>query len=167
MPSWYDIRGTEIAERASEDEAGILASQVALEALIAQEKLRGIPSHRIFLVGFSQGGAMVLHTGLRYSEPLGGIVALSTYLPLASDFGQSRHASNQKTPIFQAHGLFDPVVPLHLGQACCQILQRFNYPVDWHQYTMAHIVTPEEIQDIRLFLQDIITTWDSKIGPQL
>src|SRR5690606_33326301 len=102
MRAWYDILGTDLARR--EDEAGLRAAQHDIEALIARETARGVPSHRVVLAGFSQGCAMSLLTGLRHAQRLAGIVALSGYLPLAATTAAERHAGNQATPIFMAHG---------------------------------------------------------------
>lgn len=157
MRAWYDIHDLGLAEK--EDEAGIVAAQSMLNNLIEKEEARGVPSHRIFLAGFSQGGALALYAGLRYSRPLAGILALSTYLPLADRLCSERTAVNQSTPIFQAHGLFDPVVSLHLGQVCHDRLVTLGYGVEWHTYSMAHAVIPEEIGHIRTFLHGQITDW--------
>src|SRR6185312_10345540 len=108
MRAWYDIVGFDLL--AQQDEAGIRASIAATEALIARENARGVPDERIFLAGFSQGGAIALAAGLRHASQLAGIVALSTYLPIADTLAAERSAANAAVPIFQAHGSFDPVV---------------------------------------------------------
>jgi len=159
MPAWYDILGPEIGNITHEDTQGIRDSEKAIINLIAREVALGVPANRVFLAGFSQGGAMVLHTGLRFHRTLAGIIALSTYLPLSHQLSEERHLKNQKTPIFQAHGSFDPVVPLYMGQACRQHLTSLGYSVQWHGYDMAHVVLPEETMDIKAFLQNIISTW--------
>lgn len=161
MRGWYDIR--ELSIRTVEDAAGIQEAQTSLLELIENEKARGVPSHRIFLAGFSQGGAIALYTGLRYREPLAGIVALSTYVPLSDRLAAERSEANAAIPIFQAHGLFDPVVSLHLGQACHEQLVGLGYEVDWHTYGMPHSVLPEEINDIKQFLHRCLATWDAPI----
>ncbi|MEY3182100.1 MAG: hypothetical protein RLZ35_85 [Pseudomonadota bacterium] len=160
MRAWYDIYGLGLADE--EDETGIVAAQSMLNHLIEKEEAAGIPSHRIFLAGFSQGGAMALYTGLRYKRPLAGILGLSTYLPLAEQLSAERTVANQSTPIFQAHGLFDPVVSLHMGQMCRDRLTTLGYGVQWHTYSMAHAVVPDEITDIKRFLQTQITDWRTK-----
>jgi phospholipase/carboxylesterase len=159
MRAWYDIYDLGLSEK--EDETGIVAAQKMLNSLIEKEEARGVPSHRIFLAGFSQGGAVALYAGLRYTRPLAGILALSTYLPLADRLSSERTAANQSTPVFQAHGLFDPVVSLHLGQACHDRLVTLGYGVEWHTYSMAHAVVPDEIAHIRTFLHKQIADWRS------
>ncbi|TDY03905.1 alpha/beta hydrolase [Thiohalophilus thiocyanatoxydans] len=151
MRAWYDIRSPRIQE--NEDTGGIRASQAMVEALIQQQHQRGIPSHRIILAGFSQGGAIALHTGLRQAEPLGGILALSAYLPLVSELDNERHPASQVTPIFMAHGSDDPVVPLSLAEHACHVLQQADYSVTWKVYPMQHQVHPAEIADIATWLR--------------
>jgi phospholipase/carboxylesterase len=150
MRAWYDIYAFDAAAR--QDEAGIRASIGEVEALIAREHERGVPSERIFLAGFSQGGAIALAAGLCHAERLAGIVALSTYLPIASTLAAERSAANAATPIFQAHGSADPVVALPRGSASRDALQALGYAVDWHTYPMAHAVCAEEIDDLRRWL---------------
>jgi phospholipase/carboxylesterase len=146
MRAWYDILA--IQRGAREDEAGIRASGEAIDALIRREVERGVPAHRIFLAGFSQGGAVALHAGLRHPEKLAGIIALSCYLPLraaASEF----HSANRDTPIFMAHGSLDPVVPPVLGEDSAQLLTAGGHPVTFKRYVMPHSVCPQEVEDIR------------------
>ena len=150
MPAWYDIVGTDIASR--QDEPGISASQANIENLIAQEKQRGIAAERILLVGFSQGGAIALHTGLRHQEKLAGIVALSTYLPLHDRLEKEVHNASRSIPIFMAHGRFDDVIPLRTAIDSKNVLEKAGYTVEWHEYAMPHAVCNEEIADIRDFL---------------
>jgi phospholipase/carboxylesterase len=154
MPAWYDIHGADLLSR--QDEAGIRASDRAIVALIAHERERGIAANRIVLAGFSQGCAMALHTGLRYSETLAGIVALSGYLPLADKLAVERTPANTKTPIFMAHGLRDTVVIPARGEACRDLLCSLNYPVQWHTYPMSHCVHQREVADIAAFLQQVL-----------
>jgi phospholipase/carboxylesterase len=156
MPAWYDIRGANLVQ--GEDAAGIRHSAQSLEALMAHEVGRGIAAHRIVLAGFSQGCAMVLHTGLRHGERLAGIMALSGYLPLASTLAAERSAANQPTPVFMAHGLADPVVPLARAEDSRQALQSLGYAVQWHTYPMPHSVHPQEIADMSIFLQSVLGT---------
>lgn len=153
MRAWYDIFQL---GGGAEDEAGIRASQAEVEKLIERETQRGVRPGRIVLAGFSQGGAMALHTGLRHPEPLAGIVALSTWLPLAARLPAERHAANAAAPIFMAHGTEDPMVPLALAQASRAALERLGYAVEWHQYPMPHSVCGEEIADIAAFLVRIL-----------
>jgi phospholipase/carboxylesterase len=146
MRGWYDIAGFDLAQR--QDETGIRASIEQLEALIAREAERGVPAERVILAGFSQGGAIALAGGIRHQRQLAGIVALSTYLPIAEIVAAERHAANAQTPIFMAHGTFDPVVPLMLGEMGRQRLLGFGHPLEWHSYPMAHQVCPQEISDL-------------------
>jgi phospholipase/carboxylesterase len=154
MPAWYDILGTDLAKR--EDEGGLRRSQAAIEALIANEKARGIPASRIVVAGFSQGCAMAFMTGLRHAERLAGIVGLSGYLPLANTTAAERSAANQSTPIFQAHGLRDGVIPIARAAASRDALQALGYDVEWHEYPMEHSVSMEEIADLNRFLLRVL-----------
>ncbi len=154
MRAWYDILGTDLVRR--EDEAGLRASAAAIEALLAKEKDRGMPAHRIVLAGFSQGCAMALMTGLRHRERLAGVVGLSGYLPLAAMTQAERSDANALTPIFMAHGQHDNVVPLARGKASCELLQGMGYDVQWHEYPMAHSVCMEEIADMNTWLLKVL-----------
>lgn len=149
MRAWYDI--VAIQRGAHEDEAGIRESGEAVAALIRREAERGIPADRVVLVGFSQGGAIALHAGLRYPEKLAGIVALSTYLPLRAAAAEF-HAANSATPIFMAHGSLDPVIPAVLGEESAGFLADLGYEVQFKSYVMPHSVCPEEVEDIRRWL---------------
>lgn len=153
MRAWYDLSG--IDRRAREDGEGIKASAAAISALIRAENARGVPTNRIAVAGFSQGGAMALQVGTRYPEKLAGIIALSCYLPLAREFATERTAENLATPLFLAHGSEDPVVPFSLGAESRQILEGTGYKVEWHAYRMPHSLCPEEVADIRQFLRKI------------
>jgi phospholipase/carboxylesterase len=150
MRAWYDIAGQDIG--AKQDTAGICASQTAVEALIGQEVARGIAPHHIFLAGFSQGGAIVLHTALRQTVALGGVLALSTYLPLADRAPQEIQASSRATPVFMAHGRNDPVVPYRLGSDSRDALRELGFDVEWHEYGMQHSVCEAELRDIESWL---------------
>ena len=150
MPAWYDILAPDF--RQGQDDAGIRASARQLRALIRREIEAGIPAERILLAGFSQGGAMVLHTGLRYPQPLAGILALSTYLPLADSLADEAAAANRQVPLMMAHGMQDPVVPVSLALQSRDELQQQGYGVAWHTYSMQHAVCPQEVQDIRDWL---------------
>ena len=152
MRAWYDIIG--IDRESPQDEAGIRASAEKVEKLIRREIVRGIPADRIVLAGFSQGGAVALHLGLRFGERLAGILALSTYLPLHEALDDEHSESNASTPLFMAHGILDPVVPLYLGESSANRLVQGGWPVTWRTYTMPHAVCPEEIRDISGFLAD-------------
>lgn len=154
MPAWYDIVGTQLERR--EDEAGIRLSAIAIEALIAREVQRGIRPERIVLAGFSQGCAMVLHTGLRHGQKLAGIMALSGYLPLADKLATERAPANQNTPIYQAHGNVDPMIAQSRAEASRDALRALGYTVQWHSYPMPHSVHPQEISDIGDFLRQVL-----------
>lgn len=154
MRAWYDI--VAIRQGAPQDAEGIRASAGIVHDLIARERQRGIPSERLVLAGFSQGGAVVLHTSLRYPERLAGVLALSTYLPLYDKVKDERHPANADTPIFMAHGTEDPIVPLALGEISRDMLRTLGAPVDWRTYAMGHAVVPPEITDIDAWLQRIL-----------
>jgi phospholipase/carboxylesterase len=154
MRAWYDIVALEISRH--EDTEGIQDSARLIDLLIKREQGLGIATNRIVLAGFSQGGAMALHTGLRYPEPLAGIIALSGYLPLPDTLVKERDLANQNTPIFMAHGLFDTIVPMMLDQMSKEQLEELGYKIDWFTYPMAHAVVPEEIADIYHFLEQIL-----------
>jgi len=153
MRAWYDIFQF---GGGPEDEQGIRASQVLLEDLITAEKKKGIQANKIVLTGFSQGGAIVLQTGLRYPERLAGIMALSTYLPLAGKLEQEKSAKNQDLPIFMAHGSHDDIIPLRRAEQSKDLLVKSGYAVDWRTYPMPHSVCPEELGHISAFLLRIL-----------
>ena len=150
MRAWYDLFG--LAMGSPEDATGIAASQLTLEQLIQAEIDQGIPSHQIVIAGFSQGGAMALHTALRYHKPLAGVIALSTYLPLKASLALEKSTANQSISIFMAHGTQDEVISLTTSQASLSVLQAEGYQVKWHEYAIAHSVSMAEIDDIRTFL---------------
>ncbi len=150
MRAWYDIKGMAIADK--QDEAGIRASIAQVDELIAREGERGLAPERVFLAGFSQGGAIALTGGTRHASRLAGLIALSTYLPLAEKTAAERSAANAGTPIFMAHGSLDPIVPQALGLASRDALRALGYGVDWHEYPMAHQVCAEEIDALRAWI---------------
>lgn len=150
MRAWYDLYALDSLR--VEDAAGINASQASITALIQQETQRGIPEQHIILAGFSQGGAIALHTALRHPRPLAGVLALSTYLPLAASLPSEKHIANAAIPIFMAHGNFDSVITPALAQNSRSILDQAGYNVQWHEYPMAHSVCNEEIGDMRQFI---------------
>jgi phospholipase/carboxylesterase len=154
MRSWYDILTPQLVKR--EDETGIRISEQAIQALIARENARGIPSSRIVLAGFSQGCAMTLHAGIRFKEKLAGLMGLSGYLPLIDMAAQEREPVNAATPIFLAHGTHDPVVTLERAEASRAKLVDLGYQVQWHTYPMPHSVCAQEIDDISSFLQSVL-----------
>ena len=153
MRAWYDILQL---GGGPEDEAGIRESQASLEKLISIQKQKGIPARKIVLAGFSQGGAIVLQAGLRHAERLAGVMALSTYLPLAKALPGERAAINNDLPVFMAHGSLDPMIPMHRAQLSRDALLGLGYPVQWREYPMAHAVCPQEIGDIAAFLLRIL-----------
>jgi len=154
MRAWYDI--LQLGGGGPEDEDGIRASQLLLERLIAREAARGIDAARIVLAGFSQGGAIVLQTGLRHSTRLAGILALSTYLPLAKTLADERNRSNFDTPIFMAHGTLDDLIPVAWAEASRDGLEAIGYRLEWHAYPMGHAVCPEEIEAIGQWLSRVL-----------
>jgi phospholipase/carboxylesterase len=154
MRAWYDIYGLSGDHR--QDEEGIRASGGLVDELLRAEIARGIPSQRIVLAGFSQGGVMALHAGLRFPQGLAGLIALSCYLALDATLPAERSEANLTTPIFQAHGTADPTVPFQFGDASRRKLQGEDYDVDWHTYPIGHGVGPEEIGDIRRFLERVL-----------
>lgn len=154
MPAWYDLYG--LTGNSQEDENGIRTTQQYINSLIENEINRGIASKRIVIAGFSQGGAIALHTGLRYSKKLAGILALSTYLPLKTKLATEAHLVNAGIPIFMAHGIFDDIISLDMCKLSLNTLQNNHFSVDWHEYNMAHSVCVEEINDIRAFLKQVL-----------
>lgn len=157
MRAWYDVSYGDLegsSRRA--DEAGVRESQAQIGQLIAREIKRGIFNKNIVLAGFSQGGAIALHTGLRYPDKLAGVLALSTYLPLAESLPQEAAPANKAVPIFMAHGTFDPVVPLVMGAGSMTFLTGLGYAVEWRQYPMQHSVCAQEIRDIGTWLNQVL-----------
>jgi len=153
MRAWYDISDAAIRR---EDEDGVRDSQKRVEALLAQEKSRGVGANRIVLAGFSQGGAIALQTGLRHPERLAGIMALSTYVPLADSLAAEASPANREVSIFMAHGSSDPMIPCARARASRDLLQQQNYAVEWHEYRMQHAVCPQEIADIGSWLRRVL-----------
>ncbi|HSM99246.1 MAG TPA: carboxylesterase [Gallionella sp.] len=159
MRAWYDIASPSMA--AQQDAAGIRASQSLVEGLIAQEASRGVAPGNIFLAGFSQGGAIALHTALRQAVPLGGVLALSAYLPLAESAVREVLSDTRATPIFMAHGRSDPVIPYALGAGSRDALLGLGHVVEWHEYAMQHSVCEEELRDIEAWLTKRLQGRDS------
>ncbi len=153
MRAWYDLYGLSMQDK--QDEAGMREMQATIEALITQEKSKGISAKNIVLAGFSQGGAMALFTALRHQEKLAGILALSTYVPLKQTLATETNKANANTPIFMAHGSFDTVITLDTCKISLDLLHSLHFAVQWHEYPMAHGVCDEEIQDINQFLNEI------------
>jgi len=151
MPAWYDIRDVDLKNR--HDEAGIRASAKKIEALIAREVERGVPTRRIVLAGFSQGGAMAVHVALRHAQPLAGLMALSTYLVCGDSIEAELSAANRGLPTFCAHGTEDPMVRYERGVALKQRLIAVGCDVTWREYAMPHAVCMEEIAEIGEWLR--------------
>ena len=157
MRAWYDVSLADLEGNSRRaDEKGVRASQTAIGSLIEREIARGMASENIVLAGFSQGGAIALQTGLRWPQRLAGIMALSTYVPLAESLPQEAAAGNAKTPIFMAHGTHDPVVPYAMGSGSRELLGKMGYTVEWHDYPMQHAVCLEEVRDISAWLRKTI-----------
>jgi phospholipase/carboxylesterase len=150
MRAWYDVASFD--RRVPQDAAGIRESAESLGALVRRERERGIRSDRIVVAGFSQGGAMALQLGLRWPERLAGILALSTWLPLADTLEAEAHPANAAVPVLMAHGSFDPIIPIPAGEASRDALRARGYHVDWRSYPMPHSVCGEEVEDIRQWL---------------
>ena len=146
MRAWYDIRDLDLAHRA--DEVGVAESVAQVDALVAREAARGVPAHRLFLAGFSQGGAITLAAGLQRATPFAGLIALSSYLPMADRAAGLLANGANAQPLFMAHGLQDPVVPYAAGEASARRLAALGFQVDWHRYPMPHGVCPEEVRDL-------------------
>jgi phospholipase/carboxylesterase len=151
MRAWYDVTGD-----GRQDAAGVRSSQARVEALIARERARGIAAASIVLAGFSQGGAMALHVGLRHPERLAGILALSAYLPLPDTLASEAHAANRDVPIFMSHGVQDPVIPLSWAARSRDHLAALGYAVEWREYPMPHSVCAEEIEDVGAWLRVVL-----------
>lgn len=149
MRAWYDILDMELANRA--DVQGVAESVAQIDALIAREGERGVPPERIVLAGFSQGGAITLATGIRREQPLAGLVALSTYLPLGPATMADLADAARRQPVFMAHGMHDPVVPYTAGKRSRDALRDAGFDVDWHAYPMGHQLAAEEVVHLRIW----------------
>jgi phospholipase/carboxylesterase len=154
MRAWYDIRALAGVRR--EDEPGVRQSARQIEALLERERRRGIAPGRIVLAGFSQGGAMALHVGLRYPERVAGILALSCFLPLAGALAAETTPANRDVPIFWSHGIHDSMIPLVLAEQGREHVAALGYRIEWHQYPMPHTVCAEEIADIARWLGRVL-----------
>lgn len=154
MRAWYDVLGADFGT--TQDEDGVRESEQRLRALIRREVERGVSAHRIVLAGFSQGGAIALHTALRYPERLAGALALSGYLPLVETLQAEAHPANKDLPVMLAHGAEDTVIPLTLGEASCRKLNALGYPVTWRSYPMPHTLCAEEVENVKGWLKGIL-----------
>ncbi|KPJ87579.1 MAG: carboxylesterase [Gammaproteobacteria bacterium SG8_11] len=154
MPAWYDVVSIDL--RQGQDREGIVESQQQLVQLIDNEIANGISAERIVLAGFSQGGAIALYTGLRFPQRLGGIMALSTYVPLAKSTEAERSDANRDIPIMMAHGEYDQTIPMQAGVESKELLGQLGYTVSWHSYPMEHSVCGEEVEDIGAWLSQVL-----------
>jgi phospholipase/carboxylesterase len=154
MRSWYDIR--EDRGQLSVDAAGVRESQQRVEALIAREAQRGVAASSIILAGFSQGGAMALHTGLRHPARLAGIMALSCALPLADALAAEASVANREVPIFMAHGTHDPLIPVARARWSRDRLRELGYTLEWREYPIPHAVCAEELGDLAAWLRAVL-----------
>ncbi|MGB5323940.1 MAG: dienelactone hydrolase family protein [Pseudomonadales bacterium] len=155
MPAWYDIGGTSIEEK--QDREGMQHSQQILESLVNEQITAGVPAQNIIAAGFSQGGAVAYYTALRSRHRLGGILALSTYLPFAREAIDEHSGVNLDTPIFAAHGEIDPMVPIAMGKNSAEALGAMGYKVEWKTYRMAHEVVMQELVDIGAWINRIFS----------
>lgn len=153
MPGWYDIKGVSIEDK--QDALGMSESQATLESLIQEQVDRGVPSENIIIAGFSQGGAVVYHTGVRSQHRLAGMLTMSTYLPFANDVGNEKSDVNQATPIFASHGSLDQMVPIILGKTSAEKLSNLGYQVKWQSYAMEHNVVIEQLKDIGMWINSV------------
>ncbi len=156
MRSWYDIVDLEDIDRRA-DAAGLAQSAQAVEALIEREAQRGVPASRLVLAGFSQGGAVALTLGLQRAEPLAGLVALSSYLPMAQRVIEGARRG-EPLPVFMAHGLYDPVLPHRAGEMAADHVRGLGHDVEWHSYPMQHEACPEELDALAAWLSARVTT---------
>lgn len=152
MPAWYDIAGPDLRYR--QDVEGIRRSEAQVRALVEREIERGVPSRKILLAGFSQGGAVAVHVALRFPQPLAGAIALSTYLVMGDVLEAEIASANRGLPVFQAHGSADPMVHIERGEALRDELSRLGCEVEWHEYPMMHEVCLEEIEAIGTWMKD-------------
>lgn len=154
MRAWYDILSLD--RNGLQDEAGVRDSERIVQGFLQAEQDAGIPAERIVLAGFSQGGAITLHAGLRYPKKLAGLMPLSTYLPLHEKLAAEASAANRATPLFMCHGSYDAVLPLQLGEFSRRELEQQGYQVDWREYPMQHAVCAEQIEDIGIWLKKVL-----------
>lgn len=152
MPAWFDIRSSDL--ETAVDEGQLRESVAGTGALIEREVERGIPTERIVVAGFSQGGTVALHTALAYPKKLAGLLALSTFFAAASKI--EPHPANRDIPVHVFHGTQDPMAPEQLGRETVSILKNMGYAPDYKTYPMPHAVCPEEIADISSWLQRVL-----------
>jgi phospholipase/carboxylesterase len=152
MRAWYDIKTLDLNRMVEGED--LETSRRQLEAWIRREEASGVPSERIVVAGFSQGGAIALYGGLQFERRLAGIVALSCYHPLPHVIRERSSKANAEVPVFMAHGTYDPIVPLALAEATVATLRECRYHPEWRTYPMPHSVSAEEIADVGRFLSD-------------
>jgi len=153
MRSWYDILNASLDREVAVDDIYDSATQLA--QLIQDEVDKGIKTENILLAGFSQGGVVALHTGLRYPQKLAGIMALSTYMPTTEQLKTERAPANNETCIFMAHGTMDPVIHPQIAKDSFSRLKAMDYPISWHEYPMQHSLCLEQINDISAFINRV------------
>lgn len=161
MRAWFDVLSVDPDHKI--DIQSFMESSSYLQALVKNELLSGMPAEQIILAGFSQGGAIVLHTGLRYEKKLGGILALSTYLPTLDQLTGKQNPANSNIPIMMAHGTMDPMIPIAYGQSTHKRLSELGYRIQWREYPMGHAVSPAEIRDISAWFLKILSREHKKI----
>jgi phospholipase/carboxylesterase len=152
MPAWYDISALDIDRAVDKEQLVGSAEQVRL--LVEREVDRGIPSNRIVVAGFSQGGAVAYQLALTHMYPLAGLLCLSTYFATGDSI--TPNAANRQIPIKICHGTADPMVSVQLGKRACRQLEDMGYAVDYSEYPMEHAVCPAEIADISRWLQAVL-----------
>lgn len=162
MPSWFDILG--LGLKSEQDESGIRDAEALLTSLIDAQIDDGIASDKIVLIGYSQGGALALHTGLRFQQKLAGIVALSSYLPIADFLEDENSAINYGLPVFVAHGKKDAVLPIEAAEITCRYLRDLDYVVEERVYPMGHEVCLAEINDLSVWLMNVLGKTDDSIS---
>jgi len=156
MRAWYDIRSFQSINQ-QVDDAGIKSSCATVRQLIEAQNRRGIPTSNIFLAGFSQGAAMTYSAGLTHPEALAGLIVMSGYVPSPSFIDSRFSAANRSTPIFAAHGIYDDVLPIQLGEVARDFAITRGCKVDWSAYPMPHSVCEEEIHALRAWLGTRLT----------
>lgn len=154
MRAWYDI--VPAVQGFAENAKDVREAEGILRGFIERERSRGVVARNIVVAGFSQGGAIALQTALRYPTRLGGVLALSTYLPLASTLAEERDPSNSDIPIFMAHGEYDPLISLSRAERSRALLQQLGYAVEWRTYPMPHSVCAEELTDVGGWLNGVL-----------
>lgn len=156
MRAWYDISQSD--DGFSENNEHIRDASQHIRTLIHREQERGIATSRIIVAGFSQGGAVALYTGLSFEQPLAGIMALSTYVPMINSFETWVSVSARKVPVFQAHGVHDSMISIHRAEKSRNTMNQNGVSVEWHSYTMEHSLCAEEVHDISRWIIKILTT---------